>query len=128
MTGLRSLILPASAWDRASYTEQWSYAALGFKDRDPIRRAQPKSARRDSVLLQGGSMKSILAFGILLLVLGVVGLVYQSISYTKQENIAQLGPVRVTKEESKTIDLPPVLGVTAVGVGAILVVAAVRKR
>ncbi len=73
-------------------------------------------------------MKSILAFGILLLVLGVVGLVYQSISYTKQENIAQLGPVRVTKEESKTIDLPPVLGVTAVGVGAILVVAAVRKR
>jgi hypothetical protein len=72
-------------------------------------------------------MKSILVFGILLLALGVGMLVYQSISYTQRKNIAQIGPVHVTKEESNTIRLPPLLGITAVGVGGALIVVGVRK-
>ena len=72
-------------------------------------------------------MKPILALGILLLALGVGMLAYQGISYTQQKNVAQLGPLHVTKEERTTIHLPPVLGVTAVGVGAVLIVAGVRR-
>lgn len=72
-------------------------------------------------------MRSLLVFGILFLVLGVGMLAYQGFSYTQQENVAQLGRVHVTKEERKTIQLPPVLGATAVGVGAILIVAGVRR-
>ena len=72
-------------------------------------------------------MKPILACGILLLALGVGMLAYQGFSYTQQENVAQLGRVHVTKEERKTVRLPPVLGATAVGVGAILIVAGVRR-
>jgi hypothetical protein len=69
----------------------------------------------------------MLVFGILLLALGVGVLAYQGISYTQQEHVAQLGRVHVTKEERKTIQLPPVLGVTVVGVGAVLIVAGVRR-
>lgn len=72
-------------------------------------------------------MRPVMAIGIVLLVLGIAMLAYQGISFTQQEHVAQVGPVHVTKEEKKTIPFPPILGAAAVGVGAILVFAGLRK-
>lgn len=65
--------------------------------------------------------------GIVLIVLGVVALAYQGISYTTRERVADIGPVEVTKESRKTIPLPPLLGSLALAGGIVLVAVGARR-
>ena len=55
-------------------------------------------------------MKSTSIVGILLIVLGVIALTYQGITYTTKKKVLDIGPIQATKEEHKTIPLPPILG------------------
>jgi len=72
-------------------------------------------------------MASLRIVGIALLVLGILALAYQGITYTKTEKVLEVGPITATKETKKTIPLPPVLGgVAAVG-GIVLLVAGARR-
>ncbi len=48
--------------------------------------------------------------GLILIVLGVVGLVYGGITYTKNRSTVELGPIEMTAEEKETIPLPPIVG------------------
>ena len=59
--------------------------------------------------------------GLLLIILGIAALVYQGISYTKQEKIAQIGNVQVTADTQKTIYLSPILGGLSLVAGVVLV-------
>ena len=61
--------------------------------------------------------------GILLIVLGVVALAYQGITYTTREKVVEIGPITATKETKKTIPLPPVLGGVALLGGIVLLLA-----
>ena len=72
-------------------------------------------------------MKPLLLAGILLVVLGILALSYQRITYTKEEKIAEIGPLKATAEREKSIPLPPVLGGLALVAGAVMVVAGYRK-
>jgi hypothetical protein len=72
-------------------------------------------------------MKPMLVIGSVLLGVGIAMLAYQGISYTRQEQVAQVGPLRVTTEERKTLPLPPVAGAAAVGLGTILIAVGVRR-
>jgi hypothetical protein len=72
-------------------------------------------------------MKVITAIGIGLIVIGVVALVYQGITYTTREKVLEVGPVEVTAETRKTIPLPPVLGGLALAGGIVLVVVGTRR-
>jgi hypothetical protein len=65
--------------------------------------------------------------GIALIVIGVLALAYQGISYTTRERVADIGPVEVTKETKKTIPLPPLLGGLALVGGIVLVSVGARK-
>ncbi len=60
--------------------------------------------------------------GIILIILGVVALTYQGISYTTREKVLQIGPLEATKKTEKTIPLPPLLGGIALGAGILLIV------
>ena len=71
-----------------------------------------------------GQMRMI---AIALIVLGMIALAYQGISYTKSEKVLEIGPITATKETTKTIPLPPILGVVAVAGGVILLVAGGRR-
>jgi len=71
-------------------------------------------------------MKGSLLLGLILIALGVVALAYQGISYTTHKKVVDIGPIEATKEEHKTIPLPPVLGVIAL-VGGIIIIARDRK-
>lgn len=65
--------------------------------------------------------------GILLIIIGISGLAYEGITYTKQEPIAQIGNVQVTENTQKTIYFSPLLGGLALAAGLILVVTGRRK-
>ena len=51
--------------------------------------------------------------GLALIVLGILALVYQGIGYTKHKEVVDIGPIHATKDEHKTIPLPPILGAIA---------------
>ena len=65
-------------------------------------------------------MKPILIAGIVLIVLGLAALAYQGITYTTRETVIDIGPFHATAEREKTIPLPPILGILAIGGGVAL--------
>jgi hypothetical protein len=73
-------------------------------------------------------MKSISVAGMVLIVLGLLALVYQGITYTSRETVVDLGPIHATADREKTIPLQPVFGIVAVGGGIALLMAGARKR
>lgn len=72
-------------------------------------------------------MKPMTIVGVLLVVLGVVALVYQGITYTSRETVIDIGPLHATADRERTLPLPPVLGITAVAGGLVLLVTGRRK-
>ena len=72
-------------------------------------------------------MRIITMIGIVLIVIGVVALVYQGITYTTREKILEVGPVEVRKEIQKTIPLPPLIDGVALAGGIVLVLVGARK-
>jgi hypothetical protein len=65
--------------------------------------------------------------GLALIVIGVLGLVYGSFSYTKETHEAKLGPLEMSVKEKETVAVPVWAGVAAVAAGALLLLARDRK-
>jgi len=61
------------------------------------------------------------------IVVGIIALAYQGITYTSRERVVDLGPLKVEAKREKTIQLPPLVGATALVVGVVLVVVSGRK-
>ena len=55
-------------------------------------------------------MQAVKILAIVLIVVGLLGLAYEGITYTKREKVLEVGPITATKETKKTIPLPPILG------------------
>ncbi len=72
-------------------------------------------------------MKTLPLIGIILIVLGIVSLAYQGITYTTHKKIVDIGPLQASTTEHKTIPLPPLLGGLAL-VGGIVLLVAGRKE
>ena len=66
--------------------------------------------------------------GIVFIILGVLALVYQGIHYTTQEKLIDIGPLKVTATDKKTLPLPPIVGGAALIAGVALVLADRRKK
>jgi hypothetical protein len=65
--------------------------------------------------------------GIALIILGVVAFAYQGITYTTQEKVLDIGPIKATVEKEKTIPLPPLVGGAALIGGIVLLLVGPRK-
>lgn len=73
-------------------------------------------------------MKPATIIGIVLIVIGVVALAWQGITYTTTERVVDLGPLKVDAKTEKTIPLSPLLGGIALVGGVVLVAVGARKR
>jgi len=72
-------------------------------------------------------MKPVNLLGIALIVLGVLALAYQGITYTTRENVVDIGPLKVAVDKEKSIPLPPIVGGLAVAAGVVILVVGARK-
>jgi drug/metabolite transporter (DMT)-like permease len=70
-------------------------------------------------------MRPLGVVGAVLIVAGAVVLALRGVSYTKNRQTVQLGPLGVTTEQKGFI--PPIIGVVAVVVGGVLMYSARRK-
>ena len=71
-------------------------------------------------------MKGSTILGIALIVVGVLSLAYQGITFTTHKKVLDLGPIQATKEEKKTIPIPSVVGALAL-IGGVVVLALDRR-
>jgi hypothetical protein len=60
--------------------------------------------------------------GIALVIIGLVALAYQGLTYTTQKKVIDMGPIQATKEAHHTIPLPPILGGLALVSGIVVIV------
>jgi hypothetical protein len=72
-------------------------------------------------------MKPLALVGVVLIILGIIALAYQGITYTTREKVIDLGPLKASVEKEKTIPIPPILGGLAVAAGVFLVWVGARK-
>jgi uncharacterized membrane protein len=72
-------------------------------------------------------MKTATIAGIVLLILGVISLAYQGISYTTQKQVVDIGPIHATEDQKHNIPLPPVLGGILMVGGIVLLMAGPEK-
>jgi hypothetical protein len=72
-------------------------------------------------------MKPLAWVGVLLIVLGVIGLVVENVSFTERRTVLDVGPIKVQADEQRIVPIPTIAGVIAVAVGLGLLFMA-RKR
>ena len=72
-------------------------------------------------------MKPVTLAGIALIILGMLALAYQGITYTTREKVIDLGPLKASVDTEKNIPLPPIVGVLALAGGVVLVIVGARK-
>ena len=73
-------------------------------------------------------MKTNTWVAIVLIVVGALVLAYQSINYTRQKHVVDMGPMHITKETHERIPIPPILGGLALIGGVILLIVGVRNK
>ena len=61
-------------------------------------------------------------FGILLIVVGLLGLAYGGLTYTTRESVIDIGPIHASREKTHNVPLPPIAGALALLGGVALVV------
>jgi hypothetical protein len=66
--------------------------------------------------------------GIILIILGVVGLVYGGITYTRRRDTVSLGPITATVNQRETFPISPIAGTVALVAGIGLLIAGSRRR
>ena len=72
-------------------------------------------------------MRPLTLVGVALIILGVVALAYQGITYTTREKVIDLGPLTASVDKEQHIPLPPILGVLALAGGVVVVIVGARK-
>lgn len=66
--------------------------------------------------------------GVILIVLGLLGFIFGGVSFQQDEKVADLGPLEISREETRTIPITPIASGAAVLAGIALVVADTRRR
>ena len=69
-------------------------------------------------------MRALSWIGVLLIVGGIIVVAVRGIPYTKSRNEVEVGPLKVTSQERGYV--PPIVGLAAIVVGAVLVFAGRR--
>jgi hypothetical protein len=73
-------------------------------------------------------VNAVRLIGVLLIVAGVVGLIYQQFSFTKETTQAKIGPLELTLKEKETVNVPLWASLGAIGVGVVMLVTGGRRK
>jgi uncharacterized membrane protein YidH (DUF202 family) len=92
------------------------HRALSFLPRGPGR-AIPKKKREHMKVL-----------GVVLMVAGVLALAYGGFTYTTHKKAVDMGPLQVERSKHHSVPVPPLAGIGALAVGAVLFFAGNRSR
>ena len=66
--------------------------------------------------------------GVVLIILGIAALAIGGFSYTREEQVLDVGPIEASVEEERDVPIPPIAGVAAIAAGVVLVAVGRRKK
>jgi hypothetical protein len=66
--------------------------------------------------------------GIILIIVGIIGLAYGGITYTRRRDTVSLGPISATVTQRETLPISPIAGAIALVAGIGLLIAGGRRR
>ena len=72
-------------------------------------------------------MSVVKIIGIALIVLGALGLVYGSFSFTKEKHDVKVGPIEFSVSDKETVNVPVWVGIGAMVIGGLLLVFGSKK-
>ena len=72
-------------------------------------------------------MRTARIVAVFLIIVGILALVYQGITYTTRERVLKIGPLEATAKKEKTIPLPPIIGGLMIAGGIVTWVVSMRK-
>ena len=64
--------------------------------------------------------------GIVLVVLGILGFIYQGFSYTKREKVIDIGEIEASVDKKERVFVPPIASAIAIGAGLLIVMTSRR--
>jgi uncharacterized membrane protein len=70
----------------------------------------------------------VMALGIILVILGLVGIVHPEFDYHKREEVAKIGPVTATVDKEQRATIPPLAAAALLIAGAVLIVLGPRIK
>ena len=67
-------------------------------------------------------MRNLMAVGVVLIVLGIVGLVVENVKFTETKKVVDIGPLEINSEEEHNVPIPTIAGIIAIlaGFGLVL--------
>jgi hypothetical protein len=66
-------------------------------------------------------------FGAVLVVIGIVGLLYGGVSWTRQDTIIDAGPIEVSADRREGVSIPPIVGGLSLVAGLGVLFLSVRR-
>lgn len=72
-------------------------------------------------------MNTIKLIGAILIVCGIAGIAFGSISFSKETHKASLGPIALAVQEKETVNIPLWASIAAIAAGAAVLAAGSRK-
>jgi hypothetical protein len=66
--------------------------------------------------------------GIILIIIGIIGVGYGGITYTRRKDTVSVGPISATVRQRETFPVSPAIGAVALIAGIALLVAGGRRR
>ncbi|MFO8097999.1 MAG: hypothetical protein R6T83_00075 [Salinibacter sp.] len=66
--------------------------------------------------------------GVILIIAGLVGFLVTGVSYTTTEEVVDMGPVQVEREQERSLPMTPVASGLLVVVGGVLTVVGMRRK
>lgn len=73
-------------------------------------------------------MKSLIPVGLVLVAIGLIGLIYGGITYTKDKDTVDLGVAEVTLTEKERLQIHPALGGVVLLAGLIICGVGMKRR
>ena len=64
-------------------------------------------------------------FGIILIAIGILMLIYRGFSFTQEKKVLDIGPLELNKKETKTVAWHMIAGAFAIAAGAFILI---RKK
>jgi hypothetical protein len=65
--------------------------------------------------------------GIVLIVIGLVGVAYGGITWTRQSKVAEVGSLHLTYDKTESLPIPPIAGAVCLVAGAVILTRGGRR-
>ncbi len=73
-------------------------------------------------------MRALMLIGVVLIILGVLALAVQGVTFFTTDRVVDAGPFKVDVQKPHTIVFHPLVGLAAVAGGAVMVIAGSQRR